>query len=236
VAGWPVGDSGIVAPIAKATAGFTAAEVAAAYRHTKVYLHEALLDPTVVFRGQLAPVEATISKASLQAWQHDPPGNKLWPTYLANRFLPQQVTPGSFPFRVNGFMSAARTSDGQLRISFHYVAVYDVLSRHGVPGSPPTLVGIRRDGSMEFDVAHDPSAKTAWLELSYYTSDRSDCTRTWPDPGYLEVYLQTPDDPPAPVSSAAAVASKPAYPVLDPRAPTPPAGCFTDTTSLGSAG
>lgn len=230
-AGWPLGDKGIVAPAAQPVAGFTKAQVAAAYAHTRAYLHEALLDPSVVFRGQLGPVVAVISKASLGAWKAD---TTTWPVSLANRFLPQQLVPGRLPFRVNGFMSAGQGPYNQLRITFHYVVVYDVRGKSTVPGTTPTLVGVRRDGSMIFDPRHDGLAAPGWLEDSNYTSDRSDCTRKWPYPAYVEVYLQSPDDPPAPTVSPMAVASMPPYAVLDPRASTPPTTqCFSDTTSLG---
>lgn len=230
-AAWPLGDKGIVAPAAQPVAGFTKAQVASAYAHTHAYLHEALLDPSVVFRGQLGPVAAVISKASLMAWKAD---TATWPVSLANRFLPQQLVAGTLPFRVNGFMSAGPGPSNQLRISFHYVVVYDVRGKSTVPGTTPTLVGVRRDGSMIFDPRHDGLAAPGWLENSQYTSDRSDCTRKWPYPAFVEVYLQSPDDPPAPTVSPMPGSSMPPYPVLDPRASTPPTGhCFNDTTSLG---
>jgi hypothetical protein len=230
-AGWPLGDKGIVAPAAQPVAGFSKAQVAAAFAHTRGYLHEALLDPSVVFRGQLGPVIAMISTASLGAWKAD---TTTWPVNLANRFLPQQLVSGTLPFRVNGFMSAGQGPYHQLRITFHYVVVYDVHGKSAVPGATPTLVGIRRDGSMIFDPRHDGLAAPGWLEDSQYTSDRSDCTRKWPYPAYVEVYLQSPDDPPAPTVSPMAVASMPPYAVLDPRASTAPTTrCFSDTTSLG---
>lgn len=230
-AGWPLGDKGIVAPGAQPVAGFTKAQVAAAYAHTRAYLHEALLDPAVVFRGQLGPVVALISKASLAAWKAD---TTTWPVSLANRFLTQQLLPGTLPFRVNGFMSAGPGPYNQLRISYHYVVVYDVRGKSTAPSTTPTLVGVRRDGSMIFDPRHDGTAAPGWLENSQYTSDRSDCTRKWPYPAFVEVYLKSADDPPAPTVSPMAVASMPPYAVLDPRASIPPnTQCFKDTTSLG---
>ena len=109
--------------------------------------------------------------------------------------------------------------------------VCHVRGKHTVPGTTPTLVGGRRDGSLIFDPGRDGTAASGWLENSRYTSDRSARTRKWPYPAFVEVYLQCPDDPPAPTASPIAVASMPPYAVLDPRASTPPkTWCFSDTT------
>ena len=231
VAHWPHGDAGLALPPARAVGAFTGGQVAEAYRKTAAFLHATMLDPAVVYRGSLAPVWATMSADSVKAWQAHHRTDKSWAADVATRFRPHGVVPTSYPTRMNGTLAASLDKEGRLLVTFHYVAVYAV---RAAAGSPAVLVGVRHDGTTQYDRAGEAGLDATWLADSSYLSDRSECGRTWLHPGYTEVYL--PDEELDGSATTGGLSPQPAhtFAILDPRADPSRVreGCITDTSSL----
>jgi hypothetical protein len=218
VAGWPVGAAGIVAPPAKAVGSFNAAQVADAYARTVRYLSAAMLDPQVLWKGDLAPLHATLDPRSVRN------RTRSDPTEMANRFY-SSVKPASKSIRVNGLLKPARVVSGTLRVDFSYVAAYALRPSSG---GDTELVAIRRYGTMQFDKATGATVTKAWLYLGGYYSDHSACGRKWVHDGYLEVFLGESADAAPPEASPSA--PRHSLNVLDPREPEPSTAACVDNT------
>lgn len=218
VASWPVGAAGIKAPAAGAVGPYAKAQVADAYARTARYLRAAMLDRAVLWTGDLAPVHATLSPASVRAQAREDDA-----AYLANRF-PSSVRPSSQSVRVNGEMTAKPGERGTLWVEFAYVATYAV---RPAGGGETQLVAIRREGTLEYRAAGAARVTAPWVYLTTYVSDHSSgCEGKNPAPGYLDVRLGDARRQAKPPPRG----SYPPVNMLDPRATFPPGeGCFTNT-------
>ena len=227
---WPVGAAGIKAPIAKPVDRFAAAQVAHAYARTAKYLRVALLDPNLLYKGDLKSLRGTVSAYSFGQW--DEPVSKgpdrRTPAALSNRFSTDVVS-ASPEIRVNGYMAARRGERRTLWVSFTYVSVYVVR-----PPTAPTdteLVAIRRIGTLEFTRFDAKHVSLPWVARASYTSDHSRCKGTWPHPEYLQVYFEEPSPASTPTSEPTAIDPLEEVNLLDPRAKEPDR-CFTNTGRL----
>jgi hypothetical protein len=211
---WAVGTAGLTVPAGKATGGFSARQVQAAYAARTAYLRAAMLDERVLYRRDLRPVLATL----------DPATKERMPTRLANVFG-DDVRQSHAGTRVNGLLTP-RAVGSDLYVDFSYVAVYAL--RPGA-GGETELVAVKRTGSTLFR-RKGGGVTPAWLYLSGYTSDHSRCGWKWPDTT-VEVWLGPAASAPPSASYSPMPDPRETVNLLDPRAPDPK-GCFDNTGEL----
>ena len=226
---WRTGAAGITAPAAHQVGIYRRPQVREAYAHTVRYLEVALLDPAVLFRGRLDPVLAVLGPQST-SWlkrQHAlgvRTRNKQgigW-DQVANRFHVGDWK-ASPEIRVRGRIIATQDSQGQLVVSFVYVAAYWLVPAQG--GAARTIA-IRRSGRMYFlgqGASHvtDPN-----YGGSGYVSSSSVCGSAWPYPDFVEAWI---DKGSVHVASPSPATS--AYDPTDVNAPDATT-CFTDTSGF----
>ncbi len=217
VARWPVGADGIRPPAPAAVGTFTTAQVADAYARAAALTKAALLDRTVLYGGQTAPVLRLFVPENARRWRSDV-------VFVMNRFDPRAVTPSSASPRVNGRMTA-RVAGKALRVTASYVAVY-ALRPVGGGASSTQLVAVRRTAVLDFYRAGATRVGAPYLQDGDVISDHAPChTSSWAS-GYVPAVFNPP-------STAADDGPREDFDILDPTAEPPPAGkCFNETSGL----
>jgi hypothetical protein len=173
-------------PKADAIDTYSRAEVQQALEATNAYLRASMLDPRVLYRGQVAPVLATLAHpATVRSAMGSTRTGKLWPQ-LATRFQPAEFTPVGDRVRLRGHMTPT-IENGELAVDYSYAAVYALrsLSR---PTLDPELVVVRHEGTMTF--REGSSGMLGKPEATYWASasDHSICKQPWPQPAYTPVW------------------------------------------------
>lgn len=226
---WKVGAAGIVAPAARQVGIFRPAQVREAYAVTAAYLRAAMLDPRVLYKGDLKPVLATFGpvtraflKKQVAAGAVSPADGIGW-DQVANRFHPGDWRAAP-EIRIKGRMRAI-AQDSSLQITFVYVAAYWVV--HGRDSAAQTIT-IRREGAITFYGKGSGHAGEPYYGGSSYTSSASVCGASWPYRNYVVAWTNRHQVPGA---SAAAPSSTwdPTDVDAQPAAP----GCFHDASGFG---
>lgn len=213
------GEAGITPPPAAASAGFGAAQVAAALQAAKGLLVAANLDPATLrgdrpdsFLALLDPKDTMLRASVADALAH-PTANAditLWMT----RFDPGQATLVSGqPVKVRGTMTFAPADDG-LRVRCDYLFVYALRAVNPAPGSQPwTRVVVRRMVEVDLVDTSRFVATPGAIRLRAHALDVSNVT-CGPYDGYLHPYF----------GQAASVGPRPSGAPVDPYDQSAPLG------------
>ena len=225
--GWQSGAAAIVMPRGKQVGIFRPAQVADALKKSKAYLVAATIDPSVVFRGKLTPVFATLGSSSV-TWLKQVYSHKSKPStwiLLANRFRPGDWRAAA-EVRLRGKTVMSQNWGDSLEIYLVWVAAYWVVPAHG--GAPHTIA-VRREIALRF-AGQGPSHVGPAEIGELYSASTTDavCGAAWPYPDYLEAYVDR--------SAAPVLSPSPATTTWDPTDPDAPPvdgpGCFTDTSGF----
>lgn len=224
-AAWKSGTTGLVAPRAKQVGIFRTKQVAAAYAMTIAYLTQATTNPRVLFKGEMAPVLATLgpgfpsyAKSQHALWVKSQGAKGFGWVDLANRFHVGDWRAAAAT-RGRAKISAARIAHGHLQVPFVAVTAYWLAP---AKGGDPRAIAVRRNGYLEF-VGYGPNK--VWLKswLSGSTSTASVCGSPWPHQDFVQAWIVMPTSTAAPADQS--------VDITDPDAPEPTA-CFRDTSGF----